>query len=70
VIATWFEPSTKAPITLLELGVHARSGKVIVGCPPGYWRKGNIEIVCARYGVPLVEEWASFVAAIRRVLSS
>jgi hypothetical protein len=54
VIAMYFAPQTKAPITLLELGLAARSGKVLVGCPEGYWRKGNIEVVCARYGIPLV----------------
>jgi hypothetical protein len=65
LIAMWFAPETKAPITLLELGLHARGGKVVVGCPDGYWRKGNIEIVCARFGLPLVGEWNAFVAAVR-----
>jgi hypothetical protein len=65
VIAMWFAPATKAPITLLELGLHARGGKLVVGCPDGFWRKGNIEIVCARHGIPLAGEWAQFVAAIR-----
>src|SRR5262245_12299742 len=53
VIAMYFAPETKAPITLLELGLFARSGKAIVCCPAGYWRRGNIEVVCRRYGVPL-----------------
>lgn len=65
VIAMWFAPETKAPITLLELGLHARGGNVVVGCPDGYWRKGNIEIVCARFGLPLVGAWDAFVAAVR-----
>jgi len=68
VIAMWFAPETKAPITLLELGLHARRGNVVVGCPDGYWRKGNIEIVCARFGIPLVGDWASFVARVRERL--
>jgi hypothetical protein len=36
--------------------LFARSGKLLVCCPEGFWRKGNVEIVCARYGVPLVGE--------------
>ncbi len=64
VIAMWFDPATRAPITLLELGLHARGGKVIVGCPDGYWRKGNVEVVCARFGVPLLGAWDAFVAAV------
>lgn len=65
VIAMWFAPETKAPITLLELGLHARGGRVIVGCPHGFWRRGNLEVVCARYDVPLVAAWEPFVAAVR-----
>lgn len=65
VIAMWFAPETRAPITLLELGLHARGGKVVVGCPDGFWRRGNVEIVCARFGIPLVGEWDAFVAAVR-----
>jgi hypothetical protein len=65
VIAMWFDPATKAPVTLLELGLHARSGKLVIGCPDGYWRKGNVEVVCARYGATLVDNWQSFVDAVR-----
>lgn len=62
VIAMWFAPDTRAPITLLELGLHARSGKLVVGCPDGFWRKGNVEVVCARFGIPLTSAWSDFVA--------
>ena len=65
VIAMYFAPTTQAPITLLELGLFARSGKVLACCPPGYWRRGNVEVVCARYGVPLVAELAELIAAVR-----
>ncbi len=68
LIALYFAPATKAPVTLLELGLFARSGKVVVCCPDGYWRKGNVEVVCARYGVPLVEELAELIAEVRRWL--
>jgi hypothetical protein len=65
VIAMWFAPDTKAPITLLELGLHVRSRKLVVGCPDGYWRKGNVEVVCARFGAAVVGDWDGFVAAVR-----
>jgi hypothetical protein len=66
VIPMWFAAETRSPITLLELGLHARGGKLIVGCPPGFWRRGNIEVVCARYGVSLHDAWDSFERAIVR----
>lgn len=65
VIAMWFAPETRAPITLLELGLHARTGKLIVGCPEGFWRRGNVEIVCARFAIPLIPSFEDFVAAVR-----
>ena len=64
VIAMWFAPETKAPITLLELGLHARGGKLVVGCPDGFWRKGNVEVVCARHAIPLAGDWQAFVGAV------
>jgi hypothetical protein len=66
VIAMYFAPATQAPITLLELGLFARSGKLAVCCPAGFWRRGNVEVVCARYGVPLVAELPQLVQAVRR----
>ena len=65
VIAMYFAPATKAPITLLELGLFARSGRLIVCCPDGYWRRGNVEVVCARYGVPFVEDIEGLVRQVR-----
>lgn len=50
-ILMYFDPSTMSPISLLELGLHARSGKLIVVCPDGFWRKGNVDIVCSKYGI-------------------
>ena len=65
-IAMYFSPETKAPISLLELGLFASSGKLIVACPGGYWRKGNVDIVCERYGVPQVDDLDSLITALRR----
>lgn len=53
IIFMYFDPGTKSPISLLELGLHASSGKMIVVCPDGFWRKGNVEIVCTRFNIPL-----------------
>lgn len=50
-ILMYFDPDTQAPITLLELGLFAQTGKLVVCCPTGYWRKGNVDVVCARYAI-------------------
>jgi hypothetical protein len=66
LIALCFTKESKAPISLLELGLHASGGKVIVHCPKGYWRKGNVDIVCARHGVPLLEDFEDFKREVHR----
>ena len=70
IIAMYFAPASQAPITLFELGLFARSGRLVVCCPDGYWRKGNVEIVCARFHVTLVHEWSAFVSTLRARLQS
>jgi len=65
LIMLYLDPDTKAPISLLELGLFAQSGKLLVACPDGYWRKGNVQVVCARYGVPLFESLDALMAAVR-----
>lgn len=54
VIAMYFDFTTKSPITLLELGLFASSGKLVVCCPPAFWRFGNVEYICKKYNIPLV----------------
>ena len=50
----YFDPATKAPITLMELGFMLGSAImfteacIVVVCPKGFWRKGNVEVMCAR----------------------
>lgn len=57
VIMMYFDPATKSPITLLELGIHAAANpeKLVVCCPQGFWRKGNVDIVCNKFGVRQTE---------------
>jgi Nucleoside 2-deoxyribosyltransferase like len=55
VFAVYFAPKTQAPVTLLELGLSAKHGKTIVACPEGFWKRGNVQIVCKRYGIELVD---------------
>jgi len=55
-ILFFFDKNGKAPITLLELGHYIKSGKCVVCCPEGFWRRGNVQVLCARYDVPLYED--------------
>jgi Nucleoside 2-deoxyribosyltransferase like len=64
IIAMYFDNDTKAPISLMELGLHVKSGKMIVCCPQGYWKRGNVQIVCARFGVRVVETLGELVEGV------
>lgn len=44
-----FVAGLQAPITLLELGLFVKK-PLVVHCPEGFWRKGNVDIVLERYG--------------------
>lgn len=56
IVLFYFDPESSAPISLLELGLCMREpGKVVVVCPRGYWKRGNVSIVCERFGVPVLE---------------
>lgn len=50
----YFDPETRSPLSLLELGLCAKSGKALVVCPAGFWKKGNVDIVCATFGIDQV----------------
>ena len=55
LIIMYFTPKSQSPISLLELGLYARTNKLLVVCPEGYWRKGNVDIVCEKYKVKQYE---------------
>lgn len=60
-----FEAGTMSPITLMELGLCAEMGNNIVHCAEGFWRKGNVDIVCARYGIEQANTLAEAIAWLR-----
>ncbi len=65
LIAMYFDPKTESPISLLELGLHANTYKLVVCCPKGFWRKGNVDIVCEKYGIPVFEDKKQFIDVLK-----
>lgn len=64
-IVMYLEPGTRSPISLLELGLFAHSGKMLVCCPEGFWRRGNVQITCQRYGIPFFPELTALLESLR-----
>ena len=67
-ILMYFVAHSQSPITLLEFGLHARSGKLIIVCEPQFWRRGNIEVVAHRYEIPLYEDLETGLKQLRSSL--
>lgn len=65
IIVMVLTPGSLAPISLLELGLHARGGKLILCCPDGFWRKGNVDIVAELWYIPRVADLATLVQGLR-----
>lgn len=72
VVIFYFDPRTKSPITLMEVGLNAKdkSDQCIVCCPEGFWRKGNIDVVCERYGIRQVDTLEDLIRILKAELLS
>ena len=68
VIVMYLVPDTKSPISLLELGLFAKSKKMICCCPDGFWRKGNVDVVCKKYGVEVVSDLEGMIQKVKQKL--
>lgn len=73
-IIMYFDPNTKAPISLLETGLyagdkdHTGESKLHVVCPEPFYRKGNVDIVCERYNIRQHANLIDAVNAIKKNL--
>src|SRR3546814_4292495 len=59
IIVMLLAPGSQSPISLLETGLHARGGKLILLCPEGFWRKGNVDITAERYRLNRSRRWTN-----------
>ena len=49
----------------MELGLYANKS-CIVFCPEGFWRKGNVDIVCKWNGIPQADSYEDLVKKINQ----
>lgn len=72
ILVFYFMPGTLTPIALLELGMHAaRYGeKCVVCCPEGFYKRGNVQIVCKKFNAEFVEDLDTLAAVVKGRLES
>lgn len=56
--------SSKSPISLLEMGLHAKDGKMTVICEEDFYRYDNVRITCDYYSVPMYNDLDSFLKTL------
>lgn len=62
----YFAPGTQSPISLVEFGLMIKKKNMIVVCPKGFWRKGNVDIMCQREGIPSFGSLEQGVAELKK----
>lgn len=68
-IFMYLQPGTISPISLLELGMFVQDKTMIVVCPEGFYRKGNVDIVCDRARVEyLYTDLESGITALKDII--
>ncbi|MFA4942531.1 MAG: nucleoside 2-deoxyribosyltransferase domain-containing protein [Patescibacteria group bacterium] len=65
-VVLYFSPKAKSPISLLELGLFARSHKIICCCPQKFWRYGNVEFICQKFKIPLVSNLEELIIKLEK----
>ena len=68
IMVVVFDPLGAAPITLMELGhsvaTRTKHG-LFVCCPEGFWRKGNVDVLCKRHKIPVYNNLDDMIKALR-----
>ena len=70
IVVVYFDPNTKSPISLLELGLHVRLKGVLVCCPENFYRFGNVSITCQKYKVPVFVDLGKLIAVLRQTIQT
>lgn len=71
VIIFYIQPGTISPITLMELGkfaVRDTDKDILVYCPDGYFRKGNVDVLCNREGHEVYSDETKFLQRLDKVM--
>ncbi|KAF2785741.1 hypothetical protein K505DRAFT_224039, partial [Melanomma pulvis-pyrius CBS 109.77] len=61
LIILYLHPNTISPVSLMELGRYSQSRKIIVCCPEGYHRRGNVQYLCEKDNVLLLDDFDELV---------
>lgn len=65
----YIDPDTLSPITLLEFGqIYEMGTSFTLVCPKGFWRRGNLEVMCEAIGKPIFETLEEGLIDVQRII--
>jgi hypothetical protein len=70
LIICWLPATAQARISLMEIGLHARRGRLLIGCAIGFHSCGNVLAVGQRFGVPVLDTLPALVEAAKQQLAA
>ena len=70
VIICWLPATAQARISLMKIGLHARGGRLLIGCATGFHSRGNVLAVGQRFGVPVLDTLPDLVVAAKQRLAT
>jgi hypothetical protein len=50
--------------------MYAATGKAVVCCPEGFYKRGNVQMVCLRYGIDLLDSLDELEGKVRARLEA
>lgn len=73
LVIVYFAAKGLSAVTLLEFGLcvakmEGRKGTMLVCCEPKYERRGNVQVVCAKYDIKLMEGLDGVEDIVKEVL--
>lgn len=69
IVLVNFTETSKAPITLLELGLLLGLNRnIIVVCPEKFYRNNNVEVTCKKFSIPVYTRLDEGLAEVVRFI--
>jgi len=65
IISMYLSQESEASVSLVELGISAERGNIIVCCLDGFWCKRLVDVICHRHQLTAVPDLSAMIDAIK-----
>ena len=65
MITLYFYPGTISLTSLMGLGLFIKTKKIVICCPDGFYGRGNVQVICNKYDVKLIETLNELVEEVK-----